>query len=398
MSKRGVSGASPRVVVAVGTRPEAIKLFPVIRALKLIEGLDVVVCATGQHRQILDQALEIAGIEPDFDLDVMKPRQSLDTLSAELLVRFGAVLDDLSPDRVVVQGDTTTAAMCALAAHYRRIPVAHVEAGLRSGDLHHPWPEEANRRMVAQLADLHFAPTEIAAANLRSENLPAPSILVTGNTVIDALYQTLAQIDRLDHLTADIREMLKVAGERKIILATTHRRENFGGGLEQIAQALDRLAQRPDVLIVVPVHPNPQVTRVLGRLGERENIQLLSPQTYVPFLYLMSQAHVILTDSGGVQEEAPALGKPVLVMRDKTERPEGIAAGTAKLVGTDADVIVSECERLLDDAGAYAVMASAGSPYGDGQAAGRIAAEIERDLQARGRLMGQQGHAGSRVA
>jgi UDP-N-acetylglucosamine 2-epimerase (non-hydrolysing) len=276
--------------------------------------------------------------------------------------------------------------------------VAHVEAGLRSGDLHHPWPEEANRRMVGQIADLHFAPTEIAAGNLRRENVGADSIHVTGNTVIDALYLTLAEMDRLDHLTTEVREILAQAKGRRIILTTTHRRENFGGGLEQIAQALEHLARRPDVMIVAPVHPNPQVTRVMGRLGDQPNIRLMSPQTYVPFLHLMAHCDLILTDSGGVQEEAPALAKPVLVLRDKTERPEGITAGTARLVGAHAPTIIAEAERLLDDPAAYARMASAGSPYGDGRAAGRIAGLIRTNLQARGRLAGQALHSDARVA
>ncbi|MCI3133556.1 non-hydrolyzing UDP-N-acetylglucosamine 2-epimerase [Phenylobacterium aquaticum] len=389
-------GAAPRVVVAVGTRPEAIKLFPVIRALKADPDLRVTVCATGQHRQILDQALEIAGIAPDVDLDVMKPRQGLDALSAALLTGFGQMLDEVQPDMVVVQGDTTTAAMCALSSHYRRIPVAHVEAGLRSGDLHHPWPEEANRRMVGQIAALHFAPTQSAAENLLRENIGADAVHVTGNTVIDALYLTLAEMDRLDHLTAEVRQILAEAQGRRIILATTHRRENFGGGLEQIALALEHLARRPDVMVVAPVHPNPQVTRVMGRLGDHPNIRLMPPQTYVPFLHLMAHCDLILTDSGGVQEEAPALAKPVLVLRDKTERPEGIAAGTARLVGANAAVIIAETERLLDDPAAYARMAGAGSPYGDGLAAGRIAAVIRADLEARGRLPAV--HSDARVA
>jgi UDP-N-acetylglucosamine 2-epimerase (non-hydrolysing) len=389
-------GAAPRVVVAVGTRPEAIKLFPVIRALKGDPHLRVTVCATGQHRQILDQALEIAGIAPDVDLDVMKPRQGLDALSAALLTGFGRMLDEVQPDMVVVQGDTTTAAMCALSSHYRRIPVAHVEAGLRSGDLHHPWPEEANRRMVGQIAALHFAPTETAAANLLRENVSADTVHVTGNTVIDALYQTLAEMDRLDHLTAEVRQILAQAQGRRVILATTHRRENHGGGLEQIALALEHLARRPNVMIVAPVHPNPQVTRVMGRLGDQPNIRLMSPQTYVPFLHLMANCDLILTDSGGVQEEAPALAKPVLVLRDKTERPEGIMAGTARLVGANAAVIIAETERLLDDPAAYALMAGAGSPYGDGLAAGRIVAAIRADLEARGRLA--PAHTDARVA
>ncbi|WP_210358102.1 non-hydrolyzing UDP-N-acetylglucosamine 2-epimerase [Sphingomonas beigongshangi] len=363
----------PKVLVIFGTRPEAIKLFPVIRTLADEARVAVTSCVTAQHRGLLDQVLAIAGLEPDVDLDLMEPGQTLDRLTARLLVALGEVMDAHRPDRVVVQGDTATAMVGALAAYYRKIPVAHVEAGLRSGDIYHPWPEEVNRRIVAPIADLHFAPTQTAAAALARENVTT-GVHVTGNTVIDALLWTRARIAQDQTLAADLDPVARRFAGRRTILVTTHRRENFGDGMEQIARAIARIAARDDVAVLFPMHPNPNVGAVMDRvLGDCGSVARIAPLDYPHFIRALELCDVALTDSGGVQEEAPALGKPVLVMRDTTERPEGIAAGTARLVGTDADRIVSEVFTLLDDKGAYSAMARAHNPFGDGQASNRIA-------------------------
>jgi UDP-N-acetylglucosamine 2-epimerase (non-hydrolysing) len=362
-----------KVLVVFGTRPEAIKLFPVVRALAARPGLDVRTCVTAQHRGLLDQVLDVAGLRPDLDLDLMEPGQTLDRLTARLLTGLGEVLDAEQPDRVIVQGDTATAMTGALAAYYRRIPVAHVEAGLRSGDIHHPWPEEVNRRMIAPIADLHFAPTQTAADALARENVTA-GVHVTGNTVIDALHWTRTRIDADPSLAAGLDEVAQRFAGKRIVLVTTHRRENFGGGMEAIARAIRTVAQRPDVAVLFPVHPNPNVGPVMDAvLGDLPNVARIAPLDYPHFIRALSMCHLALTDSGGVQEEAPALGKPVLVMRDTTERPEGVEAGTAKLIGTDERRIVSEVSTLLDDSHAYSAMARAHNPYGDGHAAERIA-------------------------
>lgn len=369
--------ARKKLFVVFGTRPEAIKLFPVIQALRATPGLDVTTCVTAQHRGLLDQVLAIAGLTPDIDLDLMTPGQSLDALTARLLTGIGGALDTVRPDRVIVQGDTATAMVGALAAYYRKIPVSHVEAGLRSGDNYQPWPEEVNRRIVAPIADQHFAPTETAADALREENIPPASIHVTGNTVIDALLATRDRIDADPSLAAALDPIAARFAGKRIVLVTTHRRENFGGGMSAIAEALRRIAARPDVAILFPVHPNPNVVSVMdAALGDQPNIARIDPLDYPHFIRALGLAHLVLSDSGGVQEEAPALGKPVLVMRETTERPEGVTAGTACLVGTDADRIVGEVGRLLDDGDAYAAMARAHNPFGDGQAAARIAAII----------------------
>lgn len=363
-----------RIVVVFGTRPEAIKLFPVVRALAAIDGIDVRTCVTAQHRGLLDQVMAIAGITADIDLDVMTPGQSLDTLTARLLTGIGQALDGTQPDRVIVQGDTATAMVGALAAYYRKIPVSHVEAGLRSGDIYQPWPEEVNRRIVAPIADQHFAPTETAAAALRAENIRADTVHVTGNTVIDALLATRARIAESPALAAGLDPIAARFAGRRIVLVTTHRRENFGGGMEAIAHAVARIAARPDVAVLFPVHPNPNVVSVMDRiLGAADNIARIEPLDYPHFIRALGMADIVLSDSGGVQEEAPALGKPVLVMRETTERPEGVAAGTARLVGTDCDRIVAGVAELLDDPAAYAAMARAHNPFGDGHAAPRIA-------------------------
>ena len=368
-----------KILVIFGTRPEAIKLFPVIRALAAVPALTIRTCVTAQHRGLLDQVLAIADIVPDIDLDLMEPGQTLDRLTARLLTGLGEVMDAELPDMVVVQGDTATAMTGALAAYYRKIPVAHVEAGLRSGDIYHPWPEEVNRRIVAPIAALHFAPTETSAEALRRETIAPDTIHVTGNTVIDALHWTRAKVAENGELAAGLDEIAGRFAGRRIVLVTTHRRENFGDGMVSIARAIGRIAERDDVAVLFPVHPNPNVVLVMDQiLGNRENVARIEPLDYPHFVRALAMADIVLTDSGGVQEEAPALGKPVLVMRETTERPEGVAAGTAKLIGTDEHRIVSEIFTLLDDTAAYAAMARAHNPFGDGHAAARIAEIIAK--------------------
>jgi UDP-N-acetylglucosamine 2-epimerase (non-hydrolysing) len=377
---------SRRIMVIFGTRPEAIKLFPVIAALNEADGLEPVVLVTGQHREMLDQVLAIAALAPDHDLALMQPGQSLDEISSRLLTGIGAVLDAEKPDMVIVQGDTATAMCGALAAYYRKLPVAHVEAGLRSGNIYHPWPEEVNRKIIGGFADLHFAPTETAANALRREAVPDDKILVTGNTVIDALHWVTAKLaDDPAQASVIAPVEARFAGKR-IIGVTTHRRENFGSGMDDIAHAIRDLAARDDVAIIFPVHLNPQVrAAMLPILGGLDNVALLEPLDYLNFTRLLQIAELMLTDSGGVQEEAPALGKPVLVMRDTTERPEGVAAGTARLVGTDRATIVAQATQLLDDPAAYAAMAQAHNPFGDGHSSARIAQAISRWFVAPGR-------------
>lgn len=368
-------------LVIFGTRPEAIKLFPVVRAMQATPGLTVRTCVTAQHRGLLDQVLAIAGLTPDIDLDLMEPGQSLDRLTARLLTGLGEVMDAERPDRVVVQGDTATAMVGALTAYYRKVPVAHVEAGLRSGDIYQPWPEEVNRRIVAPIADLHFAPTETAAAALRRESIDPATIHVTGNTVIDALHWTRERIAADPALASGLDPVAARFAGKRIVLVTTHRRENFGGGMEEIARAIGRIAERPDVAVLFPCHPNPNVVSVMdAMLGDRPNVARIEPLDYPNFIRALDLCHIVLTDSGGVQEEAPALGKPVLVMRETTERPEGVEAGTAKLVGPHADRIVSEISTLLDDKAAHQAMARAHNPFGDGHAAARIARVVADDF------------------
>ena len=348
-----------KVMAVFGTRPEAIKMFPVVHALQGHDAIYVRVCVTAQHREMLDQVLEIARITPDVDLDVMTPNQSLDALLARLVTGLGETFDREKPDRILVHGDTLTTMAATLAAYFRKIPVGHVEAGLRSGNIYHPWPEEVNRKVAGAVADLHFAPTETAAAALRAENVPADRIHVTGNTVIDALTARFS--------------------DKKIIAVTSHRRENFGEGMKAIADAIGGIAAREDVAVVFPVHPNPHVRSAMEPiLGNLANVALIDPLDYPHFVRLLGMSSLVLTDSGGVQEEAPSLGKPVLVMRETTERPEGIEAGTARLVGTDKNRIVSEIFSLLDDEGAYNAMARAHNPFGDGRAAERIAEIVAR--------------------
>ncbi|WP_287941449.1 UDP-N-acetylglucosamine 2-epimerase (non-hydrolyzing) [Sphingopyxis sp.] len=368
-----------RVMTVFGTRPEAIKMFPVVHALRRQHSVDVRVCVTAQHREMLDQVLEIARIIPDVDLDVMTPNQSLDALLARLVTGLGETFDTERPDRILVHGDTLTTMAATLAAYFRKIPVGHVEAGLRSGDIYHPWPEEVNRKVTGSVADLHFAPTETAAAALRSENVPDERIHITGNTVIDALLATKARINEDPSLAAGLDPLVKRYARKRIIAVTSHRRENFGEGMRAIAEAIAAIAARPDVAVIFPVHPNPQVRSAMEPLlAALSNVALIHPLDYPHFVRLLAEADLVLTDSGGVQEEAPSLGKPVLVMRETTERPEGITAGTAKLIGTDKDRIVTEIFSLLDDSEAYSAMARAHNPFGDGLAAQRIAEIVAR--------------------
>jgi UDP-N-acetylglucosamine 2-epimerase (non-hydrolysing) len=375
--------APRKVLVIFGTRPEAIKLFPVVAALRDTPGLTVRTCVTAQHRGLLDQVLAIANLTPDIDLDLMEPGQTLDRLTARLLAGLGDVMDAEKPDRVIVQGDTATAMVGALAAYYRKVPVSHVEAGLRSGDIYQPWPEEVNRRIVAPIADQHFAPTETAAEALRRENIDPATIHVTGNTVIDALHATRAKLEADPSLAAGLDEIAARFAGKRLILITTHRRENFGDGMDNIARALGRIADRPDTAILFPMHPNPNVVAAMERvLGDRPNIARIEPLDYPHFIRALGLCEIALTDSGGVQEEAPALAKPVLVMRETTERPEGVMAGTARLIGTDGDRIVAEVAALLDDEAAYAAMARAHNPFGDGHASERIADIVSRGFAA----------------
>lgn len=372
-----------RVLSVFGTRPEAIKMAPVVNALAGADGVDARVCVTAQHREMLDQVLGLFQIRPDYDLDLMKPGQDLTDITANVLHGLKPVLADFAPDLVLVHGDTTTTLAATLAAYYQRIPVGHVEAGLRTGDILSPWPEEVNRKVAGAITKMHFAPTDRSRANLRAENVPATDIHVTGNTVIDALQQAVAIINADIELETELAGRFNLDPAKRMILVTGHRRESFGGGFQRICTALARIAQREDIEIVYPVHLNPNVqgpvSETLGGLG---NVHLLPPQDYLPFVYLMNRSHLILTDSGGVQEEAPSLGKPVLVMRETTERPEAVEAGTVRLVGTDVDMIVDSATTLLDDTNAYEAMSFAHNPYGDGHAAQRIV-EIVRTMAER---------------
>ncbi len=372
-----------RVMIVFGTRPEAIKMAPVVASLRAEPGIEVTVCVTAQHRQMLDQVLDLFGIVPDVDLDLMRPGQTLTSLTAAILERMAEVFAAHRVDRVLVHGDTTTSTAAALAAFYAGVPVGHVEAGLRTGDRFAPWPEEMNRMLTGRLADLHFAPTEGAAAALRAEAVDPARVHVTGNTVIDALGDVVARLER-GALEVPIPGLPELAPAHPIVLVTGHRRENFGDGFERICRALAELADRDGLEIVYPVHLNPNVREPVNRLlGGRANVHLIAPLDYAPFVALMRRARLILTDSGGIQEEAPSLGKPVLVMRDTTERPEAVDAGTVRLVGTDTARIVEEAGRLLDDPAEWNAMSRAHNPYGDGRAAGRIAAILSgRDPEA----------------
>lgn len=361
-----------KILSVFGTRPEAVKMAPVVRQLAATSGIEARVCVTAQHRQMLDQVLDLFQIKPDYDLNLMREGQSLPQLSADIFTHLDPVLTDFQPDWVLAQGDTTTVAITSLLCYYRQIKFGHVEAGLRTHNKWAPFPEEVNRRIAGVVADLHFAPTDWSKQNLLREGVDESIIKVTGNTVIDALQFVAKQPEPME-----VKELLENLGinnsTRRLVLVTAHRRENFGAPLENICQALIDLAKRGDVEIAYPVHLNPNVQEPVQRLlKDVEHITLLPPLDYLPLVHLMKHAHIILTDSGGIQEEAPAFGIPTLVLRDVTERPEGVAAGTLKLAGTDTAKITSEANRLLDDSSAYQAMAQSANPYGDGQAAGKI--------------------------
>lgn len=364
-----------RVLTVFGTRPEAIKMAPLVHALANDERFDAKVCVTAQHREMLDQVLELFEITPDYDLNLMKAGQTLNDVTAGILLKLKPVLEEFKPDVVLVHGDTATTFAASLAAYYEQIAVGHVEAGLRTGNIYSPWPEEANRRLTGTLSNYHFAPTETSKENLLKENFSADDIYVTGNTVIDALLMIKDKIENDADLNATLASLFPFIDEnKKLILVTGHRRESFGGGFERICEALAITAKKhPETQIIYPMHLNPNVREPVNRiLAGIDNIFLIEPQQYLPFIYLMSRSHIILTDSGGIQEEAPSLGKPVFVMRDTTERPEAVAAGTVKLVGTDIDVITSSLDELLTNDDIYHAMSKAHNPYGDGQACQRI--------------------------
>lgn len=364
-----------KVLSVFGTRPEAIKMAPLVHALAADQRFEAKVCVTAQHREMLDQVLSLFEITPDYDLNIMQAGQSLNDITTSILNGIKPVLEEFQPDVVLVHGDTATTFAAALAAYYQQIQVGHVEAGLRTGNIYSPWPEEGNRKLTTAIAQYHFAPTDNSQNNLLIENVPSGAISITGNTVIDALLWVRDKIEQNHQLKTELAAhypMLDPA--KKMVLVTGHRRESFGGGFERICESLRQIAQQhADVQIIYPVHLNPNVQEPVNRLLKGVgNIHLIEPQDYLPFVYLMTQATLILTDSGGIQEEAPSLGKPVLVMRETTERPEAVDAGTVKLVGTDVSVIVREVNSLLTDADAYQRMSQAHNPYGDGQACKRI--------------------------
>ncbi|WP_309474445.1 non-hydrolyzing UDP-N-acetylglucosamine 2-epimerase [Vibrio diabolicus] len=364
-----------KILTVFGTRPEAIKMAPLVHALSNDPRYDSKCCVTAQHREMLDQVLELFEINPDYDLNLMKVGQTLNDVSARIIQELKPVLQDFKPDVVLVHGDTATTFAASLAAYYEQIEVGHVEAGLRTGNIYSPWPEEANRRLTGVLTKYHFAPTETSRDNLLRENFCPEDIYVTGNTVIDALLMVREKIETNTWLKSQLEEQFPFLDEnKKLILVTGHRRESFGGGFERICEALAQTAKsNPDVQILYPMHLNPNVREPVNRiLGDIDNVLLIEPQQYLPFIYLMDRANIILTDSGGIQEEAPSLGKPVLVMRDTTERPEAVEAGTVKLVGTNTDKIITALEVLLKDEATYKEMSYAHNPYGDGKACQRI--------------------------
>lgn len=365
-------------MIVMGTRPEAIKMAPVIIELKSRKAFDVQVCVTAQHREMLDQVLRLFRITPDFDLNLMSPGQNLTGLTSAALTQLSDVFAKAKPSRVLVHGDTTTTLAASLAAYYHKIPVGHVEAGLRTFDMGSPWPEEGNRQLTGRIANLHFAPTETSAANLRSENIPSSRIFVTGNSVIDALLIAQKKIQTCSDLGASLSKKFSQTGiddrGRKTILVTAHRRENFGDGIRQICLALKTLARKDKVRVLFPVHPNPNIREVVNEtLLKEANISLLEPLDYLEFVYLLGKCDLALTDSGGVQEEAPSLGKPVLVLRETTERPEAVTAGTVRLIGAKSESILAAVRVLINDPNEYLRMSQAHNPYGDGLTSRRIA-------------------------
>ncbi|WP_261903482.1 non-hydrolyzing UDP-N-acetylglucosamine 2-epimerase [Vibrio fortis] len=368
-----------KILTVFGTRPEAIKMAPLVRALSEDNRFEAKCCVTAQHREMLDQVLEIFDITPDYDLDLMKAGQTLNQVTATILTKLKLVLEEFEPDVVLVHGDTATTFAASLAAYYEQIPVGHIEAGLRTGNIYSPWPEEANRKLTGALTQFHFAPTNNSRENLIRENYSEDDITVTGNTVIDALLMVKESLDTNRDLKNELTNSFPfIDKDKKLVLVTGHRRESFGGGFERICEAIAKVAtMHPEVQIVYPMHLNPNVREPVNRiLAGIDNVFLIEPQQYLPFIYLMGQSHIILTDSGGIQEEAPSLGKPVLVMRDTTERPEAVEAGTVKLVGTNVDVIVSSIHELLTDETAYQKMSFAHNPYGDGKACERILTKL----------------------
>ncbi len=368
-----------KILSIFGTRPEAIKMAPVIKILHQHFGNNCAkVCVTGQHRSMLDQILELFAIKPDYDLNIMRRNQNLTDITADILKKLRIVLKEFQPDMILVHGDTTTTFAASLAAFYEKIPVSHVEAGLRSNNIYSPWPEELNRRITSMVSEHHFAPTQLAAENLYRAGIAEIKITITGNTVIDALLQTHKKLTQdLNLMMRMHREFSFLDSNKKIILVTGHRRENFGEGFRHVCEALATLSLHPDVQIVYPVHLNPNVQKPVQKLlASYKNIFLIPPLDYLPFVYLMERSYLILTDSGGVQEEAPSLGKPVLIMRNVTERPEGVTAGTAILVGTDKNMIVAETTNLLENSERYLQMSLAHNPYGDGNASLRIVTKL----------------------
>ncbi len=374
-----------KVLTVFGTRPEAIKMAPLVHALAKNNSILAKVCVTAQHREMLDQVLELFKITPDYDLNIMKPGQDLTDVTCNVLQGLKPVLAEFKPDYILVHGDTSTTLSSTLAAYYQQIKVGHVEAGLRTGNIYSPWPEEGNRKLTGAIADLHFSPTDFSKQNLLDENVPEEKIIVTGNTVIDALLEVIKKLDSETELKVQMQEQFKFLDkEKRLVLITGHRRESFGGGFERICEAIARMANNfPDVEFVYPMHLNPNVREPVNRiLKSLTNVFLIEPLDYLPFVYLMDQSYVLLTDSGGIQEEAPSLGKPVLVMRDNTERPEATDAGTVKLVGTDVQKIVNELSSLLTDENVYKKVSFAHNPYGDGKACNRIVETLLRDKRA----------------
>lgn len=367
-----------KVLTVFGTRPEAIKMAPVCQALAAASDVDLKICVTAQHREMLDQVLELFEIAPDFDLNLMTKGQDLADLTSRALTSIRTIISETKPDLVLVHGDTATTLSASLAAFYAQVPVGHVEAGLRTGDIHSPWPEEMNRKVTGMIAALHFAPTKGAEENLLLEKVDPKTICVTGNTVIDALLEVSGAIEKSSERKLALDEQFDFLDRSKrLVLVTGHRRESFGGGFERICEALAELSARGDIEICYPVHLNPNVREPVDRLlKDRSNVHLIEPLDYLPFVYLMGRADIILTDSGGIQEEAPSLGKPVLLMRETTERPEAVDAGTVKLVGTNRGLIVEGVNQLLDDQAAFEEMAFAHNPYGDGKASNRILSAV----------------------
>ncbi|MES2207871.1 MAG: UDP-N-acetylglucosamine 2-epimerase (non-hydrolyzing) [Pseudomonadota bacterium] len=376
-----------KVLLVFGTRPEAIKMAPLVHALRSNPYFDARVCVTAQHRHMLDQVLELFEITPEFDMNLMREGQSLSSITAQVLTDLEEIFKQFLPDVVLVHGDTTTSLAASLAAFYHRVPIGHVEAGLRTGNLYSPWPEEMNRQVTDTISTWYFAPTQESKQNLLNEGIPQEKILLTGNTVIDALLQVAEKQKTNNELQNTIAAQFPfLDANKRLILITGHRRENFGEKFINVCQALKTIAQKnPDVQLVYPVHLNPQVQKPVNEiLSGLDNVYLLPPQEYLPFVFLMTRSYLIITDSGGVQEEAPALGKPVLVTRDTTERPEAIAAGTAKLVGTDQSTIIKAIQVLLDSPEEYTKMAHAHNPYGDGKSSERIVEKLQADLQLKG--------------